>query len=37
LLDQPAELQAMAENARRLAKPRAVEDIVNLIEKVAHG
>ena len=35
LFDQPSELQTMAENACRLAKPRAVEDIVNLIEKVA--
>ena len=35
LLDQPAEIQAMAANARRLAKPRAVQDIVNLIESVA--
>ncbi len=35
LLDQPLELQAMAANARRLAKPRAVQDIVDLIEGVA--
>ena len=35
LLDQPLELQAMAANARRLAKPRAVHDIVDLIEGVA--
>jgi len=35
LLDRPAELQAMAANARRLAKPRAVQDIVDLIEGVA--
>ena len=35
LLDQPPELQAMAANARRLAKPRAVQDIVDLIEGVA--
>ena len=35
LLDQPAELQAMAANARHLAKPRAVQDIVDLIEGVA--
>jgi UDP-N-acetylglucosamine--N-acetylmuramyl-(pentapeptide) pyrophosphoryl-undecaprenol N-acetylglucosamine transferase len=35
LLDQPIELQAMAANARRLAKPRAVQDIVDLIEGVA--
>jgi UDP-N-acetylglucosamine--N-acetylmuramyl-(pentapeptide) pyrophosphoryl-undecaprenol N-acetylglucosamine transferase len=32
LFDQPAELQAMAAKARALAKPRAVQDIVNLIE-----
>ncbi len=35
LLDQPLELQSMAANARRLAKPRAVQDIVDLIETVA--
>ena len=35
LLDQPPELQSMAANARRLAKPRAVQDIVDLIEGVA--
>ncbi len=35
LLDQPLELQAMAANARKLAKPRAVQDIVDLIEAVA--
>ena len=35
LLDQPADLQAMAANARRLAKPHAVQQIVNLIETVA--
>jgi len=35
LLDQPIELQATAANARRLAKPRAVQDIVDLIEGVA--
>ncbi len=34
LCDQPAGLQAMAANARHLAKPRAAEDIVNLIEGV---
>jgi UDP-N-acetylglucosamine--N-acetylmuramyl-(pentapeptide) pyrophosphoryl-undecaprenol N-acetylglucosamine transferase len=34
LLDQPAEIQAMAANARRLAKPRAVQDIVDLVESV---
>jgi UDP-N-acetylglucosamine--N-acetylmuramyl-(pentapeptide) pyrophosphoryl-undecaprenol N-acetylglucosamine transferase len=35
LLDQPVELQAMAASARKLAKPRAVQDIVDLIEGVA--
>jgi len=35
LLDQPLELQAMAAKARRLGKPRAVQDIVDLIETVA--
>jgi len=37
LLDHPADLQAMAANARRLAKPHAVQDIVNLIETVARA
>jgi UDP-N-acetylglucosamine--N-acetylmuramyl-(pentapeptide) pyrophosphoryl-undecaprenol N-acetylglucosamine transferase len=37
LLDRPAELQAMATSARRLARPRAVEEIVNLIEGVARS
>jgi UDP-N-acetylglucosamine--N-acetylmuramyl-(pentapeptide) pyrophosphoryl-undecaprenol N-acetylglucosamine transferase len=35
LLDQPPELQAMAANARRLAKPNAARDIVDMIEGVA--
>jgi UDP-N-acetylglucosamine--N-acetylmuramyl-(pentapeptide) pyrophosphoryl-undecaprenol N-acetylglucosamine transferase len=35
LLDRPASLQAMAENARRLARPHAVQEIVNLVEGVA--
>jgi UDP-N-acetylglucosamine:LPS N-acetylglucosamine transferase len=35
LLDRPADLQAMAANARHLAKPHAVQEIVNLIEGVA--
>ena len=35
LLDQPAEIQAMAAKARGLAKPHAAQDIVNLIESVA--
>lgn len=34
LLDRPADLQAMGEGARRLAKPNAVREIVNLIEGV---
>jgi UDP-N-acetylglucosamine--N-acetylmuramyl-(pentapeptide) pyrophosphoryl-undecaprenol N-acetylglucosamine transferase len=34
LLEQPAELQAMAAHARRLAKPRAVQDIVDIVERV---
>ena len=32
LLDDPTELQAMAANARRLAKPRAVQDLVDLVQ-----
>lgn len=35
LLDQPTQLQQMAQRARTLARPRAVEEIVNLIEGVA--
>jgi UDP-N-acetylglucosamine--N-acetylmuramyl-(pentapeptide) pyrophosphoryl-undecaprenol N-acetylglucosamine transferase len=35
LLDHPLELQSMAARARRLAKPRAAQDIVNLVEEVA--
>jgi UDP-N-acetylglucosamine--N-acetylmuramyl-(pentapeptide) pyrophosphoryl-undecaprenol N-acetylglucosamine transferase len=34
LLDQPLALQAMAANARRLGKPRAAQDIVDMIETV---
>jgi len=37
LFDRPAELQLMAANARRLAKPHAVQEIVNLIEGVSRG
>jgi UDP-N-acetylglucosamine--N-acetylmuramyl-(pentapeptide) pyrophosphoryl-undecaprenol N-acetylglucosamine transferase len=37
LLDQPEELQKLAENARRLAKPRAAQDIVDLMEGIALG
>jgi len=32
LLDQPVELQTMAANARRLSRPRAVQDLVDLVE-----
>ena len=35
LLDQPEKLQGMEERARSMARPRAVEDIVNVIEGVA--
>jgi UDP-N-acetylglucosamine--N-acetylmuramyl-(pentapeptide) pyrophosphoryl-undecaprenol N-acetylglucosamine transferase len=35
LLDRPAELATMAAAARRLAKPHAVQEIVNLIEGIA--
>jgi len=35
LLDQPGKIQEMEDCARRLARPRAVEDIVDLLEKVA--
>jgi UDP-N-acetylglucosamine:LPS N-acetylglucosamine transferase len=35
LFDRPAELQAMAASARRLAKQDAVQEIVNLIEGIA--
>jgi len=34
LLAEPNRLEAMAANARRLAKPRAVQDIVDMIEQV---
>ena len=34
LLDQPALLPAMADSARRLAKPHAVRDIVDMVEGV---
>ena len=34
LLDEPAALEVMAASARRLAKPRAVQDIVDIIEQV---
>ncbi len=35
LLDLPGRLREMEERARQLARPRAAEDIVNLIEQVA--
>jgi UDP-N-acetylglucosamine:LPS N-acetylglucosamine transferase len=34
-MDRPAELQSMAASARRLAKPHAVKEIVDLIEGIA--
>ncbi len=37
LLDKPADLQAMAQKARSLARPHAVQEIVNLIEGVARA
>ncbi len=35
LLDQPGQITELSENARRLARPDAARDIVNLIEEVA--
>jgi len=35
LLDQPLKIQEMEDSARALARPHAVEDIVDLLEKVA--
>jgi len=35
LLDQPSELQTMAANARRLSKPTAAQDLVNLVQQLA--
>jgi UDP-N-acetylglucosamine--N-acetylmuramyl-(pentapeptide) pyrophosphoryl-undecaprenol N-acetylglucosamine transferase len=35
LLDQPRKITEMEERARKLARPRAVEDIVDLLEGVA--
>jgi UDP-N-acetylglucosamine--N-acetylmuramyl-(pentapeptide) pyrophosphoryl-undecaprenol N-acetylglucosamine transferase len=35
LLDQPEKLIAMAQRARKLARPRAVEDITDLLESIA--
>jgi UDP-N-acetylglucosamine:LPS N-acetylglucosamine transferase len=34
LLDQPGKIQEMESRARSLARPRAVEDIVDVIEGV---
>jgi len=34
LLDHPVELQTMAANARRLSRPRAVQDLVDLVDRV---
>jgi UDP-N-acetylglucosamine--N-acetylmuramyl-(pentapeptide) pyrophosphoryl-undecaprenol N-acetylglucosamine transferase len=35
LLDQPRRISEMEQHARALAKPRAAEDIVDLLEKLA--
>ena len=37
LLDRPGEMEKLAEGARRLARPRAARDIVDLIEEVARA
>jgi UDP-N-acetylglucosamine--N-acetylmuramyl-(pentapeptide) pyrophosphoryl-undecaprenol N-acetylglucosamine transferase len=37
LLDQPRRLEAMEDRARSLARPRAVEDIVDLLEGIARA
>jgi UDP-N-acetylglucosamine--N-acetylmuramyl-(pentapeptide) pyrophosphoryl-undecaprenol N-acetylglucosamine transferase len=37
LLDQPRSIQEMEDHARALARPRAIEDIVDLIEGVARA
>ena len=37
LLDQPQKITEMEERARTLARPRAIEDIVDLLEKVARS
>ena len=37
LLDQPRRIEEMEDRARALAKPRAVEDIVDLLEGVARA
>lgn len=37
LFTQPETLQAMADNARRQAKPNATADVVNACKEVAHG
>ena len=35
LLDQPQEIEKLSEGARRLARPEAARDIVDLIERAA--
>ncbi|HEX4075745.1 MAG TPA: glycosyltransferase, partial [Candidatus Acidoferrales bacterium] len=37
LLDQPRRIEEMEDRARSLAKPRAIEDIVDLLESVARA
>jgi UDP-N-acetylglucosamine--N-acetylmuramyl-(pentapeptide) pyrophosphoryl-undecaprenol N-acetylglucosamine transferase len=37
LLDQPQRIEEMEDRARSLAKPRAIEDIVDLLERVARA
>jgi UDP-N-acetylglucosamine--N-acetylmuramyl-(pentapeptide) pyrophosphoryl-undecaprenol N-acetylglucosamine transferase len=37
LLDQPRSIQEMEDHARALARPRAIEDIVDLIEGVVRA
>jgi UDP-N-acetylglucosamine--N-acetylmuramyl-(pentapeptide) pyrophosphoryl-undecaprenol N-acetylglucosamine transferase len=37
LLDQPRRIEEMEDRARSLAKPRAIEDIVDLLERVARA
>jgi UDP-N-acetylglucosamine--N-acetylmuramyl-(pentapeptide) pyrophosphoryl-undecaprenol N-acetylglucosamine transferase len=37
LIDRPAELHAMSAAARHLAKPHAVQEIVDLVEGMVRG
>ena len=37
LLDQPQKISEMEDCALKLARPRAIEDIVDLLEKVARS